>query len=226
MIIGAVLGYALGAIPTGFIVGKLFFKKDIRDEGSGNIGATNVIRSIGRLPGFVVLLIDMLKAFILPYYLVKHLPWGDNIFDFQDKMGLIDMIGEMIKQIVSDIAEVQYSAFIVGITSFFILLGNCFNIFLKFKGGKGVATTYGVFFALQPFATVFAALTYFLVLFLTKISALGSLISLFCLPIYLFLISLYHETEVSNFFACLAAVFYAVILFKHIPNIKTLLKKS
>ena len=225
MIIGAILGYVLGAIPTGLIVGKLFFKKDIRDEGSGNIGATNAIRSLGKRPGFIVLAMDILKAFIVPYYLVSHLPWGEGSINFKSDMGIMDMIGEMIRQIVSDIAEIQYSAFIVCVTAFFILLGNCFNVFLKFKGGKGVATTYGVFFALQPMAAIFAAVTYFFVFFLTKTSALSSLISLFFLPIYIFLISFYHENEVSNFLAILAAVFFSIVFVKHWSNIKKLMGK-
>ena len=135
------------------------------------------------------------------------------------------MLGEMIRSLVSDIAEIQYSAFIVGVACFFILLGNCFNVFLKWKGGKGVATTYGVFFALHPIATTLAAVTYFFVLYLTHTSALGSLISLFFLPIYIFLMSLYHETPISNFLACLAAVFYVVVFIKHLPNIKSLVRK-
>ena len=226
MVLGAILGYCIGTIPTGLIVGKLFFKKDIRAEGSGNIGATNAIRALGKLPGFLVLVIDMVKAFILPYYLFVHLPWGDSEVGFKSGMGLMEILGEMIKQIFSNIATIQYSAFIIGVSSFFILLGNCFNGFLKFKGGKGVATTYGVFFALQPAATVFAAITYGFVFFLTKTSALGSLISLFFLPIYIFLISLYSDTEISNFLAGLAAVFYVIVFVKHWPNIKKLVSKQ
>ena len=225
MVIGAILGYCIGTVPTGLIVGKLFFKKDIRDEGSGNIGATNVLRSLGKLPGLTVLVFDALKAFILPYFLVKHLPWGDSVANFKSEMSFMEMLGEMIRSLVSDIAEIQYSAFIVGVACFFILLGNCFNVFLKWKGGKGVATTYGVFFALHPIATTLAAVTYFFVLYLTHTSALGSLISLFFLPIYIFLMSLYHETPISNFLACLAAVFYVVVFIKHLPNIKSLVRK-
>ncbi|HLD74673.1 MAG TPA: glycerol-3-phosphate acyltransferase, partial [Bdellovibrionota bacterium] len=115
MVIGAILGYCIGTIPTGLIVGKLFFKKDIRDEGSGNIGATNVLRSLGKLPGLTVLVFDALKAFILPYFLVKHLPWGDSVANFKSEMSFMEMLGEMIRSLVSDIAEIQYSAFIVGV---------------------------------------------------------------------------------------------------------------
>ena len=108
-----VISYLLGSIPFGLILTKLFLKKDIRDIGSGNIGATNVLRSGNKLVGFSTLLLDILKA-ILPVLYVKF----------------------------------NYPEFIY-ISSLSVFLGHVFPVWLKFNGGKGVATYVGILFSIN-----------------------------------------------------------------------------
>lgn len=106
--------YLIASIPFGYIIGKLF-GKDITKEGSGNIGATNVTRTIGKKAGILVLILDLSKGF-LPVYYAKYLFWDTKL---------------------------------IAIIALTAVIGHCFSIFMKFKGGKGVATGFGVLIALS-----------------------------------------------------------------------------
>ena len=216
------LGYFLGAIPTGLLIGKIFYKKDIRTEGSGNIGATNAIRHLGPLPGSLVLLIDGAKAFILPFYLIKTLPWGREAHIIQAK-GFWNIVQEMVQSMVSSIETFQISAILLGVVAVFIFLGNCFNIFLKFKGGKGVATSFGIFLALSPYAAFAAALIYLLIFLSTKISAVGSLVGLLSLPLFIYLSHLWKPTDLWTIHFFISIFFYIIIFWKHRENIRKMI---
>jgi len=151
------VSYFLGAIPTGFLVGKIFFGKDIRREGSKNTGATNVFRVFGPLPGIAVLVIDVLKGFLPVFFIPEMLfPMG--------ALGNTPVLAGLA-----------------------CVAGHNWTVFLDFKGGKGVATSLGVFLALAPLQTVLAASVFALVLGLTGYVSLGSLTAGVALSVFLWI---------------------------------------
>jgi glycerol-3-phosphate acyltransferase PlsY len=176
--------YLIASIPFGYVIGKLF-GKDITKEGSGNIGATNVTRTIGKKAGVVVLLLDMLKGF-LPVYYAKHLFFLDFKF--------------------------------ISLVALTAVLGHCFSIFMKFKGGKGVATGIGVLLALSPkvaFITILMWLGTFLV---SGYVSLASILAASLSWVFFFFVEGgYYQT-----LAVLLASF--IIVMKHSSNIERLIK--
>jgi len=148
------VSYFLGAIPTGFLVGKIFFKKDIRLEGSKNTGATNVFRVFGALPGIAVLIIDILKGFLPVFFIPEML--------FPGALGSTPVLAGLA-----------------------CVAGHNWTVFLDFKGGKGVATSLGVFLALAPIQTILSAIVFSIVLGLTGYVSLGSIIAGVSLAVFL-----------------------------------------
>ncbi len=176
------LTYLIASIPFGFIVGKLS-GKDITKEGSGNIGATNVARTIGKKAGVIVLLLDALKGFI-PVYISK--------LYFDD-------------QFVAVIAIVA-------------IIGHCYSIFMKFKGGKGVATGLGVLLALSP-KVALIVITLWLGIFLTTgYVSLASVISAFMSWIMM------NYVEANYYYTIAALISSVIIVYKHSSNIERLIK--
>ena len=147
-----VISYLLGSIPFGLLLTKLFLKKDIRNIGSGNIGATNVLRSGNKLIGYSTLFLDILKA-ILPVIYVKY-----NYPDF------------------------------IYISSLSVFLGHVFPIWLKFNGGKGVATYLGILFGINLMYGLVFGLTWIIIFVFSKYSSLSSLIGTLSIPVYLFIV--------------------------------------
>jgi acyl phosphate:glycerol-3-phosphate acyltransferase len=178
-----IISYLMGSIPFGFILTKIFLKKDIRDIGSGNIGATNALRTGNKLIGYTTLILDISKAIVPIIYVKINFP-------------------ELI--------------FIASLCAF---LGHVFPVWLKFKGGKGVATYVGILFSINIlFGAIF--ITSWLVIFvLTKYSSLSSIIGALSIPAYLLL------TGQSNnviFFI----IMFILIFFTHRENIKRLKNKE
>ena len=181
-IVYLIITYLLGSIPFGLIISKLF-GKDIRKEGSGNIGATNVTRVLGKKAGILVLISDMLKGF-LPIYIAKY------IFDTK----LISLLA---------IASV---------------IGHCFSIFLKFKGGKGVATAIGVLLALSS-KTALIVIMFWLGVFL--VSGYVSLASMLSASISWVVINF---IENNIYYTYVAFIIGLIIILKHKDNLDRLLK--
>ena len=175
-------GYLTGSIPTGVILSKLFGTKDIRQEGSGNIGATNVYRVSGAKLGILTLLGDVLKGFI-PVALTCSL-----------------MDSEMW----------------IAAVAFFTFLGHLFPIFLKFRGGKGVATALGIFLVIAPLMVPCVIIVFILVVMTWKYVSLGSLAASAILPVFLCAAG-YNIVYVnlSLFIGCL-------IFYRHWENIRRL----
>ncbi|MFH1825096.1 MAG: glycerol-3-phosphate 1-O-acyltransferase PlsY [Candidatus Firestonebacteria bacterium] len=198
IILTMIICYILGSVPTGYLVGKIFFKIDIRQQGSGNIGATNVIRTLGVIPGILVLIIDFVKGFICTQYvsilLISSLPCTDMVPGSQN---------------------IEVLSIICGICA---IIGHNWTIFLNFKGGKGVATSMGVFLALTPFELGISAIVFLLVVLITRYVSLGSIISsvAFLVSILIFKKSLYIVL-----FGALATI---LIIIRHISNIKRILE--
>ena len=181
-LIAAISSYLIGSIPFGFILTKLLLKKDIRKIGSGNIGATNALRTGNKLLGYTTLILDILKA-IIPVIYVK-LNYPDLIF----------------------------------ITSLSIFLGHVFPVWLKFKGGKGVATYVGILFSLNLIYGFIFASVWFIIFLISKYSSLSSLGATLSIPIYLHFI----ENENIIFFI----IMFVLILYTHRENIKRLKNKE
>jgi glycerol-3-phosphate acyltransferase PlsY len=177
-----VISYFLGSIPFGLILTKLFLKKDIREIGSGNIGATNVLRSGNKLIGYLTLVLDILKAIIPVIYIKFNHP------------------------------ELIY------ISSLSVFLGHVFPLWLKFKGGKGVATYVGILFSLNLIFGFIFCISWLLTFFLSKYSSLSSLIASLIVPVYLFLVN----GEKIFFYIIL----FVLIFYTHRENIKRLKNKE
>ena len=182
--------YLLGAIPTGLVLARLFSATDIRTGGSGNIGATNVTRLLGRKFGVLTLLGDMLKGF-LPVYI-------GSLF-FPDPSGGTDYM--MLS--------------IFGLAAF---LGHLFPVYLTFKGGKGVATGFGVFAYLAPAPLVLVLVLFVIIVAVSRYVSLGSLSAAIVLPLLLMLYS-YPLPVVA-----IGIVMGLLVFLRHKNNIQRLLQ--
>ena len=154
IIVMLLLSYLIGAFPSGFVIGKLFFKKDIRQFGSGNTGATNSFRVLGRPAGFLVTFLDIFKGFItvfFPLWLQVH---ADGPISTFFTNGLI-----------------------VGL---FAILGHVYPVYLKFQGGKAVATSAGVVLGVNPILLLILAIIFFIVLKIFKYVSLASIVAAIC----------------------------------------------
>jgi glycerol-3-phosphate acyltransferase PlsY len=176
--------YALGAVPTGYLVARAFGVSDIRHHGSGNIGTSNVLRTLGRLPAALTLLGDVAKGFVA-VTVAGAFGGGDP--------GL------------------KAAAAVV------VVAGNCWSVFLGFRGGKGVATGLGAFLGLVPLATIPAALVWLAVIAAFRWVSLGSLAAAVCVPVSALLLGYPHA------FAVAAVATSAVIVVRHRDNIARLM---
>ena len=182
LVIG-ITSYLMGSIPLGFILTKIFLKKDIRDIGSGNIGATNALRTGNKSIGYTTLFFDIIKAIIPVIYIKLNFP--EFIF----------------------------------IASLCVFLGHVFPVWLKFKGGKGVATYLGILFAINlNFGLVFI-ISWLITFSLSKFSSLSSLVASISIPIYLLIITQFDQIF---FFT----IMFVLIFFTHRENIKRLKNKE
>ena len=175
----ALMSYLMGSIPFGFLLTKIFLKKDIREIGSGNIGATNALRTGGKLIGYSTLILDILKA-VIPILFIK----------------------------------VQFPEFIF-ISSLSIFLGHVFPIWLKFNGGKGVATYIGILFCINYVLGFIFIISWAIVFLISKYSSLSSLLASLSIPIYHYF---FIDNENYYFFIILLIL----IFYTHKENIKRL----
>jgi glycerol-3-phosphate acyltransferase PlsY len=173
----------MGSIPFGFVLTKVFIKKDIRDIGSGNIGATNALRTGNKFVGYITLILDISKA-VIPVIFVK--------FNYPDLL------------------------FIASLCAF---LGHVFPIWLKFKGGKGVATYVGILFSINIILGAVFVISWLIVFVITKYSSLSSIIGTMTVPGYLLITG---QNNNIIFFA----IMFVLIFFTHRENIKRLKNKE
>jgi len=192
-IIIIILAYLIGSIPTALIVSRSFFNIDIREYGSGNMGATNTFRVLGAKYGTIVMVGDMLKGMLavslynlLPYYLSNEL----------ERTNL--MLGLGIAAVV----------------------GHIYPVWAQFKGGKGVATLFGMVLAIQPVVAVNCVGVFLVVLFLTRYVSLSSILAGVALPICVLWI--YNEKEL--FYRVFAVAVAGLVILTHQKNISRLLK--
>lgn len=179
--------YLIGAIPFGLLLGRLFADVDVRSMGSGNIGATNVNRVLGRKLGAATLACDVLKGLLM--VLLARILLGD------------DMISMMW----------------VGCAAF---LGHCFPIYLRFRGGKGVATSFGVLAPISLKACLLGVAVWILVVRLSKVSALGALVASIVMPLALY----YFERSIT--LSLIFVFMMSILVVRHRDNIQRLKSKT
>jgi len=173
----------MGSIPFGYLLTKIFLKKDIRDIGSGNIGATNALRTGNKVIGYSTLTLDILKA-VLPVVFIKF----------------------------------NYPEYIY-VSSLCVFIGHLFPLWLKFKGGKGVATYLGILLCIDiVFGSIFVV-TWLLMFLIFKYSSLSSLLATLSIPVYIFF---FLDTHNISFFL----VMFVLIFFTHRENVKRLINKE
>ena len=182
LIVG-ITSYLMGSIPFGFILTKIFLKKDIREIGSGNIGATNALRTGNKLVGYGTLILDIVKAIIPVIYVKMNYP------------------------------ELIY------IASLCAFLGHVFPIWLKFKGGKGVATYVGILFSINILLGLIFVISWGVIFLISRYSSLSSIIGSLSVPLYLFIT---NEKSSVIFFITM----FVLIFFTHRENIIRLKNKE
>ena len=182
LIVG-ITSYLMGSIPFGFILTKIFLKKDIREIGSGNIGATNALRTGNKLVGYSTLILDIVKAIIPVIYVKMNYP------------------------------ELIY------ITSLCAFLGHVFPIWLKFNGGKGVATYVGILFSINILLGLIFVISWGVIFLISRYSSLSSIIGSLSVPLYLFIT---NEKNSVIFFITM----FVLIFFTHRENIIRLKNKE
>ena len=173
------VSYIFGSIPFGLLLTKIFLKKDIREIGSGNIGATNVLRAGNKILGYSTLILDILKA-VLPILYIKFF-MNDYLY----------------------------------ISALSIFIGYVFPIWLKFKGGKGVASYLGILCCLDIFTALIFGVVWIFVFMLFKFSSLSSLLASLTIPIFHF----FYNSNSDYYFYFMM---FILIFFTHRENIKRL----
>ncbi|MFP4580145.1 MAG: glycerol-3-phosphate 1-O-acyltransferase PlsY [Candidatus Sumerlaeia bacterium] len=203
-IILLVVGFLIGAIPFAFIFVKKMKGIDIRTVGSGNSGATNASRVLGKPMGIFILVLDLLKGSFAAYVL----PW------------VYSMIG--LPSPIWDELGIRGVGLCFGLAAF---LGHCFSPFLRFKGGKGVATALGVYLVLAPQATLLTAVICILIILITRIVSIASITGAILLPIMLIIFDFLLESRQPNYFLFGATILLgALVVYRHRGNIQRLLK--
>ena len=195
-----IICYLVGSIPFGLILTKLFDNNDLRNIGSGNIGATNVLRTGNKTLALLTLILDLSKSFI-PLFIFFQIYPHPIINDFFNPI-IVDKI------------------YLILVFGYFFVLGHCFPIWLKFKGGKGIATSLGVILSIDFFIGLCLLTIWILVFLIFKISSLSALISSTSFPILIFF---KYEKVNLLYLSILLTIF---VFFTHRANIIRLLKKE
>ena len=181
-VITALISYLFGSIPFGYLFTKILLNKDIRNVGSGNIGATNVLRTGNKLLGYLTLILDIGKAVVPVVYIKLNYP--DLVY----------------------------------ISALCAFLGHLFPVWLKFKGGKGVATFVGILISINFYYALVFGIVWILTFFVSKYSSLSSLLASISIPIYLLII---NKGNIIFFIIMFVLIFYT-----HRENIKRLINKE
>jgi len=199
----AVAAYLLGSIPTGFLLVRLFRRQDIRTVGSGNIGATNVLRTGGRGLGAATFLLDALKGCAAVW--MATAVWASIV---------------LITYIVPSLPLRDFEA----IAALFCVLGHMFPVWLRFKGGKGVATGFGAFLVAAPLAALAAIAVFLLVLAISRYVSLSSILGALCFPVFAWFLPAHDAArgDRSLFFFAMQTVVSLLIVAKHHQNIARL----
>lgn len=196
LIVGGILAYFIGSVPTAVWFGKLVHGVDVREHGSGNPGATNTFRVLGKRAGTIVMLVDIAKGLLATFLATLLL-----------RMGVIPEDKLIITKLVFGMIAV---------------FGHIFPVFIRFKGGKGVATLLGMMIGIQPVVALFSALIFLAILLTTKYVSLSSMFGALSFPLMLIFIPRFKTGEpilvMFGFFLAL------VVIWSHHKNVKRLIQ--
>ncbi len=199
IVLASLLAYLIGAIPTAVWIGKYFFGKDVRDYGSGNAGATNTFRVLGKTAGICVMIIDIAKGFFATY--LATLMVSEGIVSLNDLILSKDIF---YKLIFGSLA----------------VMGHIFPVYVGFRGGKGVATLLGMMLAINALITLMCVAIFVVVLLLSQYVSLGSLLATLAFPLLLLIPRFAPEDPVLIVFGFLM---FVVVAITHQKNITKLL---
>lgn len=184
-VIAFIFAYLIGSISSSFIIGKLIYKIDLREAGSGNLGATNALRNFGKKVGAITLLFDALKGFIACLI-------GEKLGSYAGS--LLAMLG--------------------------VIIGHMYPFYLKFQGGKGIATGLGVLLYQDPLMALVLLVLFVITVVISKYVSLGSIVAAISASIYAFIF--YFENQPEFFW--LVLIMIALIIYKHRTNVGRILK--
>jgi glycerol-3-phosphate acyltransferase PlsY len=193
-LIAGVVAYLLGSIPFGLILVRIFRKQDIRQQGSGNIGATNVMRSGSKGLGAATFLLDAAKGFVAVLF-----AWQIALHTHQTQL------------------QAQNLAATAALCA---ILGHIYTVWLNFKGGKGVATGLGVFLGIAPLSALIALLAFVIVFSLSRYVSLASIVAALVFPLSALL---RHHERLTPFMVAVVILLPLIIIVKHHANIRRLL---
>ncbi len=212
IVLGMIIGYLCGSIPIALIIGKLFYKVDVRKYGSGNLGSTNVARTLGAFAGANVLILDLLKGGLPALIMYKI---AESV--------LTESFPEQLK----------YLSIIYCVTGFFVSLGHCHPLFAHFKGGKAVACICGFLLFMNIRLWLVAIIAFIIAVAISRIVSLGSLSAAIAVMIAQFIpyfknCYLFTHNELNNrisfFIYSITLVLLGLLLiYRHLENIKRLI---
>ncbi len=189
-ILGLLVSYLIGSIPSAVWVGRTFYNTDVREYGSGNAGATNTFRVLGKKPGIVVLIMDVLKGFLavkVAYIMGDYDSLSPEFIDFEIALAICG------------------------------LLGHIFPVYVGFRGGKGVATMLGILIGIHPEAAFFCAISFIITLLISGYVSLGSMVSAITFPV---VIMVFYSTNSSiNIFSLAVSILVLVTHQRNIERI-------
>jgi glycerol-3-phosphate acyltransferase PlsY len=191
-----IFAYLLGSLPSAVWIGKMFYNVDVREFGSGNAGATNTFRVLGKKAGIPVLILDILKGWIavnMTFYVLEDVPGSEPFVNMQIVLGIA------------------------------ALFGHIFPIFAGFRGGKGIATLLGIMLAIQPAASGIAISVFFLIFLISGYVSLSSMVAGFSFPFIIMILFKSHVVPSLLIFSFLIAI---LILVTHQKNIERLIKRQ
>jgi glycerol-3-phosphate acyltransferase PlsY len=189
-----IVAYLLGSIPFGLILVRIFRKQDIRQQGSGNIGATNVIRSGGKGLGAATFLLDAAKGFVAVLF-----AWQLALYAHQTQL------------------QAQNLAATAALCA---IVGHIYTVWLGFKGGKGVATGFGVFLGIAPLSALVALLAFIVIFALSRYVSLASILAAVVFPLAALL---RHHDPLTPFMIAVVILLPLIVIAKHHANIRRLL---
>ncbi|MAO63401.1 MAG: acyl-phosphate glycerol 3-phosphate acyltransferase [Balneola sp.] len=197
------ISFVLGSIPASLWVGQIFYKMDIRNFGSGNLGTTNAFRNLGWKAGVSVLVIDFMKGFAASYWVA--------MYAFEIGAGPIAPPGW------------EADAFLKITCGLFAVVGHMFPIFAKFKGGKGAATACGMLYGIEPISIGISSVVFILIVYATRYVSLASITASFIYPISLLVMRYGFGYYVDGSIIIFAILIASGIIYKHKSNIQRLI---
>lgn len=207
LLISVVVAYIIGSIPTSYIFGRMLKGIDIRNHGSGNVGAANTFRVLGKTPGVTVLTVDILKGTVAA-----------------------TLLASLCYQLLTNVSPTGSGRVVVSEPIFRLMLGlaaicgHIWTVFLKFRGGKGVATSAGVLIGLEPATMGIVIVIFFLVLALSRYVSLSSIVAVTCLPIIIVIRYTILQKSLPIPLLVFSMVVAMIVIYRHKLNISRLLR--